>query len=425
MSPRRRWQPILSGALRREALDAVLGIAEALRQPPSVPEKGPLDRDQAAAHELGLLAGRAGIAVFFAYLSETDLFPDAEALAWECLDEAVAGLGAQPLGFSLAAGVCGIGWAYDHINRHLCGARDRGELREIDAALLDLLREWPPSGEYDLLYGLAGIGVYALERLPARAARTMVGLVVERLAAQAVEVEGGAAWWTPPGAVAIVADGHFNLGMAHGTPGVVGFLARAARAGISPRATRPLLQRATTWLLDRRLPGGGPIGYAHTCDARGVSQRRNRTAWCYGDPGVAAGLVAAAHASGNAAWLRESLRIATLGAARRGKQSGVVDAGLCHGSAGLGQTFNRLWQATGKRQFRSAAVHWFRRTLDYRRPGRGIGGFTAVTSGPGQPLVEESDPGLLTGSAGVGLALLAAATPIEPAWDRLLLLDQR
>jgi class I lanthipeptide synthase len=30
-------------------------------------------------------------------------------------------------------------------------------------------------------------------------------------------------------------------------------------------------------------------------------------------------------------------------------------------------------------------------------------------------------PGLLTGAAGVGLALLAAATPVEPSWDRMLL----
>jgi hypothetical protein len=32
-----------------------------------------------------------------------------------------------------------------------------------------------------------------------------------------------------------------------------------------------------------------------------------------------------------------------------------------------------------------------------------------------------AEPGLLTGTAGVGLALLAATTPIEPAWDRALL----
>ena len=33
------------------------------------------------------------------------------------------------------------------------------------------------------------------------------------------------------------------------------------------------------------------------------------------------------------------------------------------------------------------------------------------------------DPGFLGGSAGIALALLAAATPVEPAWDRVLLLS--
>jgi hypothetical protein len=32
------------------------------------------------------------------------------------------------------------------------------------------------------------------------------------------------------------------------------------------------------------------------------------------------------------------------------------------------------------------------------------------------------DPRLLTGAAGVALVLLAASTPVEPAWDRALLL---
>jgi hypothetical protein len=32
-----------------------------------------------------------------------------------------------------------------------------------------------------------------------------------------------------------------------------------------------------------------------------------------------------------------------------------------------------------------------------------------------------ADPGLLTGASGIALALLAATTDMEPAWDRMLL----
>jgi lantibiotic biosynthesis protein len=34
-----------------------------------------------------------------------------------------------------------------------------------------------------------------------------------------------------------------------------------------------------------------------------------------------------------------------------------------------------------------------------------------------------AEPGLLTGTAGVGLALLAAISPVEPRWDRAMLLS--
>jgi len=369
-----------------------------------------------------LLLGRAGVAVFFAYLSETDLFPEAEALAWQFLDESVSGLVGQRLDLSLTSGVAGIGWAFDHLNRYLCGRRDGGQLREIDATLEALLQTRRLQA-FELLYGLAGVGVYALERLPARAARRMVRLVVGRLVEQAVGNRVGAAWWTAPGGLQNLPEGHYNLGMAHGNPGVVAFLARASRAGIAPRITRPLLDQATSWLLARRLPAGGPISFANVCDAEGGSGPGGRTAWCYGDPGVVAALFSASRASGNTSWTRATLRLARTAARRKGPESGVVDAGLCHGSAGLAQLFNRLWQATRQPVFRTAALHWVGETLAYRRPGQGIGGFMAIESAPSAPQVRVSDAGLLTGSAGIGLALLAAATAVEPAWDRVLLMD--
>ena len=57
-----------------------------------------------------------------------------------------------------------------------------------------------------------------------------------------------------------------------------------------------------------------------------------------------------------------------------------------------------------------------------RRPEGGIGGFFALD------VVNDerrwvADPGLLTGATGIGLALLAAITPVEPAWDRILLVS--
>jgi hypothetical protein len=100
-----------------------------------------------------------------------------------------------------------------------------------------------------------------------------------------------------------------------------------------------------------------------------------------------------------------------------------VDAGICHGAAGNGHLFNRLYQATGEPVFRDAALSWFDRALGFREEGQGVGGYRMWVPGAEGELGWRSDPGFLTGSAGVGLCLLAAASPVEPEWDRVLLAD--
>ena len=114
-------------------------------------------------------------------------------------------------------------------------------------------------------------------------------------------------------------------------------------------------------------------------------------------------------------------------AARPAEQSDVVDGGLCYGAAGVGHLFNRLFQATGERRFSAAARFWFERTLAMRHPNKGIAGFVAYQPRPNRPNEPRwiAAPGILQGAAGIALALLAATTPLEPEWDRMLLLSGR
>ncbi|HKG93849.1 MAG TPA: lanthionine synthetase LanC family protein, partial [Gemmatimonadaceae bacterium] len=147
--------------------------------------------------------------------------------------------------------------------------------------------------------------------------------------------------------------------------------------------------------------GGGGSAFA-SVDAPGLPWRPTRSAWCYGYPGVAAALLAAARAAGEPGWERAATELALRAARRPPDECGVVDAGLCHGAAGLAQIYNRLWQATGDERLRRAATDWAHRALDFPVP---------------------DDPGLLVGAAGVALALLATVSDVEPEWDRVLLLS--
>jgi hypothetical protein len=60
-----------------------------------------------------------------------------------------------------------------------------------------------------------------------------------------------------------------------------------------------------------------------------------------------------------------------------------------------------------------------------RRPNEAIAGFPARGVDPNRPdqIRWVAEPGILTGAAGVALALLAATTNLEPQWDRMMLVS--
>src|SRR5262249_52612323 len=73
-----------------------------------------------------------------------------------------------------------------------------------------------------------------------------------------------------------------------------------------------------------------------------------------------------------------------------------------------------------------AARYWFRQTLAFRRPGEGTAGFAPylpeLPGGEDEAAgLPDSSAGFLAGAAGIGLALLAASSEVEPEWDRVLL----
>ncbi|HEY0784065.1 MAG TPA: lanthionine synthetase LanC family protein, partial [Thermoanaerobaculia bacterium] len=279
------------------------------------------------------------------------------------------------------------------------------------------------SDSYDLVGGLVGLGVYALERLPRPGGRECLERVIALLAARAERTVEGVTWRTPQRYVPAdlrgqYPEGYYNLGIAHGVPGVVALLAAAETV---ERWRRDLLDGAVAWLLARQLPDGASR-YAYTA-APGDPPTPARLGWCYGDLGVAVALLAAARRAAIADWERAALALARFAASRSPESAETVDAGLCHGTAGLLHLFNRAYQATGDPLLCDAALAWFERTLELRRPGEGVGGFLSWEPDETGKKGWRSAPGLLTGAAGVGLALLAATTTVEPAWDRALLAE--
>lgn len=409
------WHPLLEGSSAEPVSAAVHEIAASL---PAVP----LSDDPRGA---SLAAGQAGEAVFHAYLALAENDETQADRAAALLDGAVETLATTPLPPTLYTGFPGVAWVAEHFQGRLFEPGDDDPNLDVDEALLGALDRSPWPGDYDLITGLAGLGVYALERLPRPSAVALLEKIVERLAELSERRPEGITWFTPPERLPqwqreIHPNGYYNLGVAHGVPAIVTLLAGAAAAGV--KRSRPLLDDTVRWLLAQRLePGAGSC--FGTSFYPGEPAGFSRLAWCYGDPGIAASLLAAARAVGEPAWEEEARAIALSAAERSVETAMVRDAGLCHGAAGLGHLFNRMYRTTGEERLAEAARFWIGHALAIRQPGEGIAGFRVWTAEQDGGSPWRTEPGFLEGAAGIGLALLAAVSTVEPAWDRVLLVS--
>jgi lantibiotic modifying enzyme len=375
------WRPLLVGDSRQRALALVDQVVEQTAP-------GTLEGADVSLHH-----GSSGFALLHAYAAQRSGI--STALDW--LRDAITRIRECGPDNSLSAGLSGVGFTLHHVSQLLSiAAPDR------DAAIDELIgnrlirhARWP--GHIDLLYGLAGIAVFALERADAIGDERNLELVVDRFAELATRAPDGVTWLTGPSLLVDrqreeAPNGYFNLGVAHGVPAIVAVLAAAAARGVD--RAESLAREGLTWILTQIGDGDVPVWVTPNHDAKPGRQ----VGWCYGSPGISAALLFASRALGDEAAEQAAIALACRAAAQREDGSNVTDPWICHGAAGVAHGFNRLYQATGRAELAKAARYWFDRTLDME-------------------LVDD-DHGLLNGSTGLALCLLAATSDIDPEWDR-------
>jgi lantibiotic modifying enzyme len=403
----------LKGADLEQAQNALAAILEVL------------GRTDSGIHGASFAGGATGVSLLFAYQSVALGEPRtgrSRTLALDLMDRALNQahlLGGNP---GLFSGYSGLGWTLDHF-RHMGLIHEDADLnQELDEALLVFLDPGTWRGLPELVDGLAGIGIYALDRNGEGRAEALLERVLILLSAKVERHMDGLAWYDDPELLYLEArnampDGLFNLGVSHGNPGVAGFLAGAAKLSASAQG---LLDGAIRWLLAQKEAheDGSQYGAGYGRHDRSRNPDGSRLAWCYGDLGIALVLLLAARSQNNLAWEQEALALGRACCLRRDPFLMVEDAGLCHGAFGNAHLFNRLFQASGDPLFEAAALAMYRKGLGMRHASPATAGFLPRSS-PGEPAGVPFE--LLRGIAGIGLALLAATTPVEPRWDRTFL----
>jgi hypothetical protein len=374
--PRRGWEPVLDADDTRRARVRIAAITSRLAGAVGVP--------------CDLADGHAGRAVLAATLDQAGI--DHPLRAAGELRAARAAAATTPLENGLWQGLGGIMWASAYL-----GAGPQ-TTRSADAHLLGVLERATASSEFDLIRGVVGIGVYALERLDHEHGRRMLGLAVDHLAATIEPADQPLSWRRPMRFDELPWE--WDTGMAHGVAGAIALLTRAAARGVHAEVANRLIDESVPRLIRLADPTGISAAFPSFTDPDARAPRQ--IGWCRGDLGIATALHHAAVARRRDDW-RDAVREVLHAAARiTPERRPPRDSSLCHGSAGNGVIFHRHFQATGDPVYADAARAWYRHALDQSVP---------------------EDPGMLTGAVGVALALTAAATATPPSWDRALLIS--
>ncbi|MEU8216762.1 lanthionine synthetase C family protein [Micromonospora taraxaci] len=270
-------------------------------------------------------------------------------------------------------------------------------------------------GEYDLFYGLAGIGALLMQRIPASDTFAdllrYLAVLVRPYQHDGIMLPG---WWAghDPDPTLPTPGGHANLGMAHGAAGILALLALAMRHGHIVEGHAEAIDQLTRWFDRwRQYDADGGTWWPQwlTLDdlrtGRVSQPEPGRPSWCYGTPGIARALQLAAIVTADPT-RRADAENALADCLTHRHVNRLTDLGLCHGLAGLYVTAQQ------------AAADAQTPAVKQQLPALA----TAIQTAVHQP-DQDGNAGLLTGYAGIHLAAEAARHgTTNSGWETCLLI---
>lgn len=419
--------PVLSGKPMSQQLrnEELLGLSRRITvEVAAAAERQELARYHALGENpVGLAHGTAGVALALAILARAHGIARVEETARKLFIFSVDHAG-QLAGVGLHNGVTGLAL----VSRQIADILDDAELgrpaQEIETFLIDSANEGKLACGFDFTDGLAGVGTYLARHVAGGRVDKCLQRIAQRLEASAVEDELLGLRWPEDGdkrideAAPVFA---YNLGMAHGSAGVVGYLALVAERIPGDGRIRDLLQRAVESLVRgvwyrRRLFEPRREGRTPVC----------KPSWCWGDLGIAIAVARAGKVVGRAAWVVAAVEMARESASWTRRRARIQEASLCHGSAGTALLFRSLYQHTGEAAFHEAADRWLYYALEQSDSTAQdtFGGYLFAKSQADNPQVWMGSPGVLIGSLGIALSYVALVNGVDGSWETALLLGR-
>lgn len=374
--------------------------------------------------EISLYGGATGIALFYAELFELTNEEIYAEKAADLVDKVITKMSEIPMHHTLAGGFTGVAWGTNHLIKKGLLEADADELfKDLDpyiqmAGIRDLRM-----GNYDFLHAGTGPIFFSLERLHDKNVITFLNQAVTTLDQVKLQDTFGIKWidnfsrLTKPDII-------FNFGLAHGLPSVVLVLLKVFAQNILQDETSRLVRGTLDYIYHHKNETGArdSLYPSYIAEDGNKHSLNSRLAWCYGDLTIALMFWHAGKILHEPRWEQEGLAIMKHCLKRTDPlHNNHLDAGLCHGTAGIAHIFKKFYNITGDKEFLDRASFWMNETLKLAKFENGLAGYKSYNTLTKEPWVNEY--GLLEGIAGIGLAMISYLSDETPSWDECLLLS--
>lgn len=389
--------------------------------------------------QLYLSNGLPSLCVLFGELSEH--YPDED---WDLIGheyikkigEELSERGSNSL--SLFYGLAGIGLGALCLSKE--GERYQGFIQGINALinnqlgdLVDHLRQKKQLNmeDYDAISGISGIFNYCI--LSPDIFEENIKKILEYIIHISQEKKVGGltvpGWYLPVSSFVTERDkelwpeGYVNLGVSHGISALLMVLCNAKRVGITIDGQDETIKRIADFLLQYKIVENEHIYWGTHVSLtellKGeVTNTNTRDAWCYGTPGTAYALLLAGKVTDNKVYVDQAIRGMTFAVNRL---LDIYSPTFCHGLSGVAYISYRFFEETNMSFFNDKAldlVEEIESQYDENHPV----GFKNIESKGDEGSYDHV--GLIDGTAGILLTLLAIKSGKKTPWDTAFGLNQ-
>lgn len=219
-------------------------------------------------------------------------------------------------------------------------------------------------------------------------------------------------------------SGFINIGLSHGIPALLIILCNAKKLNIYTDGLDECIQKIADFLIKFQIKDEIGVYWGTHVSLEEYYQgtvlnKNTRDAWCYGTPGVAYSLLIAGKTLNNQTYIDCAIRGMELASKRL---YDIFSPSFCHGLAGVAYICNRFYEETNISDFRQTALTLANDIMKYYNKEYPFGFKNIEGSEKGKEYYDYV--GLIDGTAGILLTLLAIQNGKKTPWDSAFLLSK-